>query len=132
MKLYDKKLRTMADLKQELALKKAEADNYFSNILSPSQTDVNTAQPGGNTADSSNAWVNDLVVTGMDFITSKGLGDKLGAFALPALRLAGRRVENKLLTSAFKEFGLGYLKWKAIQIGCRFAYRTLKSKLEKK
>lgn len=132
IKLYDKKLTNLKELKQEIALKRAEADTSFDNLLS-----INTDRPGqmpgspDSEDDGSIDW-SAMISTGLDFITSKGTVNKMMALALPALRLAGSKMEKDILKSMAKEFIVGYAKWKGIEFGFKLALRFINSRFSKK
>ncbi|MCB9047585.1 MAG: hypothetical protein H6550_15735 [Chitinophagales bacterium] len=109
IKLYHKKLNSLEELRQEKAKVKHEANTAFTNILD-----------GKNSTDgSAESTVPDMIQAGLDVLTSKGITDKLFALVLPALRLAGRKIEKDILKSLAKEFVVGYAKWKAIELGTK-------------
>ena len=125
MKLYDKKMNTLAELRMELAAKHLEADNYFSNAMRP---DFSSAEEG----DASSSEMNEWLQAGFDFLLSKGVADKVLALAIPALKLVGSRVEKNILKSIAKDFVTGYAKWKAIEYGIKFAFSFMERKMSEK
>lgn len=129
IKLYDKKLTSLQELKQEIALKKMEADTSFDNLLS---TNTPHHAPTGEPVDATDIDWAAMIGTGLDFITSKGTVNKMMALALPALKFAGSKMEKDLLKSLSKEFITGYAKWKAIEIGFKLASSMIRSKTNKK
>lgn len=130
IKLYDKKLHTMADLKREIALKEAEADNYFGSMFSFGGGEATaTAADAGSDTGSDNST--DILGIAMDLITSKGLLNKLGVLAVPALKFVGLKVEKRMVLSLGKEILGGYLKWKATEFGAKTAYSYAKKKTAK-
>lgn len=131
IKLYDKKLTNLKELKQEIALKRAEADTSFDNLLSIN-TDGPPPMPGTPDSDDGSIDWSAMISTGLDFITSKGTVNKMMALALPALRLAGSKMEKDVLKSMAKEFIVGYAKWKGIEFGFKLAFRFINSRFSKK
>lgn len=125
MKLYDKKMNTLAELRMELAAKHLEADNYFRNALRP---DFTSTEEG----DTSSSEMNEWLQAGFDFLLSKGVADKVLALAIPALKLVGSRVEKNLLKSMAKDFVSGYAKWKALELGIKLAFSFLDKKVSEK
>lgn len=111
IKLYSKKLNSLEALRQEKAIKKAA---IHSNIK--------------NTDTTNEEILPDFIQAGFDIISSKGIADKLFAIALPALNLAGKKLEKDLLKSFAKEFIGGYAKWKAIELGLKAAASFFRKK----
>jgi len=109
--LYHKNLNSLDALRQEIAIKKAEANATFSGV-----SDI---LPGA--GNDSGTGASDIIGAGLDVFTSKGMGNKLWALAVPALQLAGRKLEKDILKSFAKEFLVGYAKWKAIELGFKAA-----------
>lgn len=101
IKLYSKKLNSLEALRQEKAIKKAAIHSDVRN------------------SDTNEEILPDFIQAGFDIISSKGLVDKLFAIALPALSLAGKKLEKDLLKSFAKEFLGGYAKWKAVELGLK-------------
>lgn len=132
IKLYDKKLNSMDALKQEIALKKLEERNYFNNILGTDSSAPNEPTVNGNaTTDNDTDW-SEMLGIGIDFLTSKGISNKLMVLAVPAISLIGRKVEKNILKSFAKEFALGYLKWKALELGTKAIFSFIDARMEKK
>lgn len=132
IKLYDKKLNSIEALRQEIALKKLEERNYFNNILGTDSSAPN--EPTGNsnaTADNDTDW-SAMLGVGFDVLTSKGVSNKLMALAVPAISLIGRKIEKDILKSFAKEFALGYLKWKALELGTKAVFSFIDARMEKK
>lgn len=131
IKLYDKKLNSLDALRQELAFKKQEEQNYFNNILGADNTTQD--EPAANTtaAEGDTHW-SEMLGIGIDFLSSKGLSNKLMVLAMPALRLAGRKIEKNILKSLATEFAVGYLKWKALELGTKALFSFIDARLEKK
>lgn len=111
IRLYHKNLNSLDALRQEIAIKKAEAKATFSGV-----SDI---LPGAGNERGPEA--SDIISAGLDVFTSKGIGNKLWALAVPALQLAGRKLEKDILKSFAKEFLVGYAKWKAIELGYKAA-----------
>ena len=130
IKLYDKKLTNLKELKQEIAMKRVEADTSFDNLLSTNTTRHHV--PTGEPIDAADIDWAAMIGTGLDFITSKGTVNKMMALALPALKFAGSKMEKDLLKSLSKEFITGYAKWKAIELGFKLASRMLRSRSAKR
>lgn len=131
IKLYDKKLNSMDALKQEIALKKLEEQNYFNNILGTDSTAQGEPTANTTATDNGTDW-SEMLGIGIDFLTSKGISNKLMVLAVPAISLIGRRVEKNILKSFAKEFALGYLKWKALELGTKALFSFIESRMEKK
>lgn len=112
IRLYHKNLNSLDALRQEIAIKKAEANTTFGGF-----SDI--ASPGDTNSEGSDT--SDIIGAGLDMFTSKGMGNKLWALAVPALQLAGRKLEKDILKSFAKEFLMGYAKWKAIELGFKAA-----------
>lgn len=113
-KLYSKKLRNLEELRREKALKKQEASEAFDNLL---------------TSDSSSG---DFLPALLDVVTSKGVANKLFALALPALKIAGNKVEKNILKNLAIEVLGGYAKWKGSEMGIKALFRFMKRRYEKK
>lgn len=132
IKLYDKKLNSIEALRQEIALKKLEERNYFNNILGTDSSAPNEPTGNGNaTADNDTDW-SAMLGVGFDVLTSKGVSNKLMALAVPAISLIGRKIEKDILKSFAKEFALGYLKWKALELGTKAVFSFIDARMEKK
>jgi hypothetical protein len=131
IKLYDKKLTNLKELKQEIALKRVEADTSFDNLLSTNSTPKHATATGEQVDDGSIDW-SAMIGTGLDFITSKGTVNKMMALAVPAMKLVGSKMEKDMLKSIGKEFITGYAKWKAIEFGFKLVSRMVRSKINKK
>lgn len=131
IKLYDRKLTNLKELKQEIALKRVEADTSFDNLLSTNSTPKYTTATGEQVDDASIDW-SAMIGTGLDFITSKGTVNKMMALAVPAMKLVGSKMEKDMLKSIGKEFITGYAKWKGIELGFKLVSRMVRSKINKK
>ena len=131
IKLYDKKLTNLKELKQEIALKRVEADTSFDNLLSTNSTPKYATATGEQVDDASIDW-SAMIGTGLDFITSKGTVNKMMALAVPAMKLVGSKMEKDMLKSIGKEFITGYAKWKGIELGFKMVSRMVRSKINKK
>lgn len=121
IKLYSKKLNSLEELRHEKALKKAAAHSPVNN-----PTENNTSS-----TDSSDEILN-MIQTGFDVITSKGVVNKLFAIALPALSIAVQKLEKDLLKSFAKEFIAGYAKWKAIELSAKALLSLINRKRKEK
>lgn len=131
IKLYDKKLTNLKELKQEIALKRVEADTSFDNLLSTNSTPKYATATGEQVDHASIDW-SAMIGTGLDFITSKGTVNKMMALAVPAMKLVGSKMEKDMLKSIGKEFITGYAKWKGIELGFKLVSRMVRSKINKK
>lgn len=131
IKLYDKKLNSMDALKQEIALKKLEEQNYFNNILGTDNTGQGDLTANTTATDNDTDW-SEMLGIGIDLLTSKGLSNKLMALAVPAISLIGNKIEKNVLKSFAKEFAVGYLKWKALELGTKALFSFIDSRMEKK
>lgn len=131
IKLYDKKLNSMDALKQEIALKKLEEQNYFNNILGTDSTAQGEPATNTTATDNDTDW-SAMLGVGFDVLTSKGISNKLMALAVPAISLIGRKIEKDILKSFAKEFALGYLKWKALELGTKAVFSFIDASMGKK
>jgi|GEM_PF-4854468 len=120
IKLYHKKLNSLDELRREKALKKVQSRNMLYDTVS-----------GQNKTDDTTDTFREIVDTGIDFLSSKGVADKVIALAIPALGIAVRRLEKDLIKSFAKEFVAGYAKWKAIEIGTKAFFSILRKKYKK-
>ncbi len=111
--LYSKKLRSLDELRQEKALKKAEASAAFADT------------------DSGPSLYGDLIPAIVDVISSKGATNKLLALGIPALKLAGTIMEKSLLKKVAIEVLTGYAKWKGTEMGMGAIVRLIKKKYAK-
>lgn len=111
--LYSKKLRSLDELRQEKALKKAEASAAFADT------------------DSGPSLYGDLIPAIVDVVASKGAANKLWALGIPALKLAGASMEKSLLKKVAIEVLTGYAKWKGTEMGMGAIVRLIKKKYTK-
>lgn len=116
MRLYNKNLTSIDELRREQALLKARSENTISNLFSNNR---NVAQGNARHA-SDNSDIN-FLQTGLDFATSVGAWNKAFALAIPALKLVGRKVQKSTLQVIAKDVLSAYLKWKLVMFSYRFA-----------
>lgn len=115
MRLYNKNLTSIEDLREEQARLRARSSHVMGSALKRgAKQDVATRDAAG----TSNV---NLLQTGLDFATSFGFWNKAFALALPALKLAGRKVQKSTLQVIAKDVLGAYLKWKLVMLGYRFA-----------
>lgn len=111
--LYPKKLRSLAELRQEKERLRAETSASFNN------------------AETGDTVFNDILPAAIDMMASKGVPAKLLAIALPMLQLAGNQVEKNILKKVAIEVLSGYAKWKGTELGMNALARLVKRKFKK-
>jgi len=111
--LYPKKLRSLAELRQEKERLRAETSSSFNN------------------AETGDTIFNDILPAAIDIMASKGVPAKLLAIALPMLQLAGNQVEKNILKKVAIEVLSGYAKWKGTELGMNALARLVKRKFKK-
>lgn len=116
LKLYGKNLTSLEALRREQALLKAEASYKINHLIGEDKL----------SDDKNPLGASDIFKSGLDFITSSGATNKLMALALPAVKLASKKMEKNVLKTVGGEIIGGYLKWKAIEFGYRAILKTLK------
>lgn len=115
MKLYNKNLTSLKALRRERAMKQAEANISIKDMFGQEGSD-----------DIGATEVKPITVL-MDLLTSHGLADKLLALSIPAMKIAGRKLERSFLKNVIKEVLLAYVKWKLVE----FAFKTAKDRVTK-
>lgn len=111
--LYHKKLRSLAELRQEKERLRAETSSSFNN------------------PETGDTVFNDILPAAIDIMASKGVPAKLLAIALPMLQLAGSQVEKNILKKVAIEVLSGYAKWKGTELGMNALARLVKRKFKK-
>lgn len=111
--LYHKKLRSLAELRQEKEKLRAETSASFNN------------------PETGDTVFNDILPAAIDIMVSKGVPAKLIAIALPMLQLAGNQVEKNILKKVAIEVLSGYAKWKGTELGIHALARLVKRKFKK-
>ncbi|MFN4248421.1 MAG: hypothetical protein ACK4EY_11890 [Flavipsychrobacter sp.] len=128
MKLYNKQLNSLEELKLEkqklrAEMRKADADGFFS---------VDDIIPGrsANKEASEEQESGGLDIAGIagSLLSAIGNKDMLLSVGMPLLKLAGNQLEKGLVKKILKEVGFGYAKWKAIEL----AYKGVKHLVDKK
>ncbi|OSZ79529.1 hypothetical protein CAP35_15145 [Chitinophagaceae bacterium IBVUCB1] len=127
MKLYNKQLNSIEELRREkqqlkAALRQSDKEGLFSvDDILPAKKDKTKA---GN--DESNGI--DIAGIATALLSSLGNKDTLLSVGLPLLKVAGSQLEKGMVKKILKEVGLGYAKWKAIEL----AFKGVKHLVDKK
>ena len=127
MKLYNKKLRSLADIKHERALLMRDHKQSLKELKQPlggfklgKKSKKEDSEEGFN-------WLGTIT----KLATSKSALDIAMSLGGPLLGKVGRKGGNTIKKAAFEVLG-GYVKWKLIEVGFNVAKSLLKNSKNKK
>lgn len=127
MKLYNKQLNSLEELKlekQRLRAKKRNADELFSlDDIIPGKS---AAKADGDGERGEGGL--DIAELASGLISAVGNRDMLMTVGMPLLQLVGSQMEKGVVKKILKEVGFGYAKWKAIEL----AFKGVKHLVDKK
>ncbi|MEI8278321.1 MAG: hypothetical protein WCG87_01085 [Bacteroidota bacterium] len=132
MKLYPKRLNSLAELKKEKhMLMLAKKESELPDVLS---FDLPLLSGLGKKKDVEQASEDDNIVVDLiaSFIESPDLSNLITTVAKPILNYAKDKAGTSILKSAAKEVIGGYAKWKAIELGFRGVKHLVKTKMDKR
>lgn len=128
MKLYNKQLNSLEELKlekQRLRAKKRNADELFSlDDIIPGKSAAKT----NSEEEESEGGGLDIADLASSLISAVGNRDMLMSVGMPLLQLVGSQMEKGVVKKILKEVGFGYAKWKAIEL----AFKGVKHLVDKK
>lgn len=127
MKLYNKQLNSVEELrleKQKLKaeIKKADATSFFS---------IDDIIPGTKPTTEKEA-PKDIMGMATNILSSLANKETLLAVGMPLLSILTGGVQKAVVKKVLKEVGLGYIKWKAVELGYKGVKTILKKTTEKR
>lgn len=134
MRLYPKKLNNIEELQAERRRLKAQSHLSVMDVLSSSKEDTiqseKTQQQESSSADNFSFYKD--IISGFVYNNSPArLADTIVNVAIPILKYAGVKVEQKAVKSIAKDVILSYAKWKAIELGYKSVYSYFRAKRNK-
>lgn len=128
MKLYNKKLRSLADLKHEKQLLMREQQIARKHQKDPFSALLNGNGKKDNAETDGIDWVSMMT----KLLAGNSIPFKIAlSLATPLLGKIGRKGSSTVKKIAFEVLG-GYIKWKAVDMGFRLVKKMLKKKKTQK
>jgi hypothetical protein len=128
MKLYNKKLRSLADLKHERALLMKDHKQSRKQLKEPlAGFKLGKKSKQADNSEEGFDWLGTIT----KLATSKSAIDIAMSLGGPLLGKVGRKGGNTIKKAAFEVLG-GYVKWKLIEVGFNVAKSLLKNSKNKK
>lgn len=134
MRLYPKKLNNIEELQAERRRLKAQSHLSVMDVLSSSKEDAvqteKTQQQESSSGDNLSFYKD--IISGFVYNDSPArLVNTVVNAALPILKYVGVKVEHKAVKSIAKDVILGYVKWKAFELGYKSVYSYFRAKRNK-
>lgn len=131
MKLYNKQLNSIEELRREKQKLKADLQSADKQGL----FSLDDLLPGNSTSNSkadNNAEGVDIAGIATSLLSSLGNKNTLLSVGLPLLKVAGNQLEKGVVKKILKEVGLGYIKWKAIELSVKGIKHMVDKKVQER
>jgi hypothetical protein len=131
MKLYNKQLNSIEELRREKQKLKADLQSAYTQGL----FSLDDLLPGNSTSNSkadNNAEGVDIAGIATSLLSSLGGKNTLLSVGLPLLKVAGNQLEKGVVKKILKEVGLGYIKWKAIELSVKGIKHMVDKKVQER
>lgn len=131
MKLYNKQLNSIEELRREKQKLKADLQSAYTQGL----FSLDDLLPGNSTSNSkadNNAEGVDIAGIATSLLSSLGSKNTLLSVGLPLLKVAGNQLEKGVVKKILKEVGLGYIKWKAIELSVKGIKHMVDKKVQER
>lgn len=131
MKLYNKQLNSIEELRREKQKLKADLQSADKQGL----FSLDDLLPGNSTSNSkadNNAEGVDIAGIATSLLSSLGSKNTLLSVGLPLLKVAGNQLEKGVVKKILKEVGLGYIKWKAIELSVKGIKHMVDKKVQER
>ncbi len=131
MKLYNKQLNSIEELRREKQKLKADLNSADKQGLF-SLDDVLPGKNKNNGKADNDGGGLDIAGIATGLLSSLGNKDTLLSVGLPLLKVAGNQLEKGVVKKILKEVGLGYIKWKAIELSIKGIKHLVDKKVQER
>ncbi len=131
MKLYNKQLNSIEELRREKQKLKADLQSADKQGLF-SLDDLLPGNSKSNSKADNNAEGVDIAGIATNLLSSLGNKNTLLSVGLPLLKVAGNQLEKGVVKKILKEVGLGYIKWKAIELSVKGIKHMVDKKVQER